>query len=172
MSKPLAMLVIGLFLGGGGGFVAALTTDARLDGHSHGDDAHQGLGHGAAGLGHDHAVHGHGERDVNAIVEAPAPAPTLAAALRADPHGGWALHLKTEYFRFTPEAANGDHLAGEGHAHAFADGDKIARIYGPWTHFASLPDGAKTLTITLNANDHRTMFANGAPISVTIPIPR
>lgn len=164
MSKPLAMLAIGLLLGGGVGFVAALSTGASLDGHGHDAGGH-------ASVEHDHAAHGHAVHDHEGLTDAGDFPPTLRAVLHKDPGSGWNLHVTTEHFRFAPENVSTLHVPGEGHAHVYVDGDKIARLYGPWMHIGALPEGAEALTVTLNANDHTVLATNGAPLSVTIPIP-
>lgn len=61
--------------------------------------------------------------------------------------------------------ASGDHKPGEGHAHVYVNGAKIGRLYGPWLHLPNLPKGEVTVEVTLNANDHRPLAVNGAPIT-------
>lgn len=142
--RLLAMLLIGLFFGTGLGYLLAAP----------------------APQGHDHAEHDHAVTH-DRLTEADAPVPTLALELRREAGGGLDLHIATTGFRFAPEAVKGAHVPGEGHAHVYIDGDKIARAYGPWLHIASIPDHARALTVTLNASDHSTLAVNGEPISAT-----
>ena len=55
-------------------------------------------------------------------------------------------------------------MRGEGHAHVYVDGEKAARIYGPWFHLGALPPGEVTLGVTLNANDHSLLAVSGRPL--------
>lgn len=167
MPKALIMLVIGLFFGTGLGFVLSAGTGAEISGHDHG--AHD-AGDPAA---HDHAGHGGEAHDHSALYDSPAgvPAPTLTATLASDPVSGWNLHLMTTGFTFAPREAGAEASPGEGHAHVYAAGIKLARIYGPWFHIDHLPDGADSVTVTLNANDHRQYAVEGNPLSVTVPLP-
>ncbi|WP_306120172.1 MULTISPECIES: hypothetical protein [unclassified Roseitalea] len=162
MSRTLVMLGIGLVFGGGIGFVTAAGNGITLDGHDHGDHAAHA---GAAVHGHDHtATH----------VVAPGPdAPSLAIAVEPDPMAGWNLNIRTENFRFAPENASRAHRAGEGHAHVYVNGVKIARHYGPWFHIADLPRGENRIAVSLTTNDHRTLAVGDDPLRavavVTVP---
>ena len=142
MPRSLALLAIGLLLGGGIGFFLAAANNVALDGHRH----------PAA----DHAGHG-------GTIDLPAGpgAPTLDFHVERDAATGWNLHILTTGFRFAPERVNRPHRPGEGHAHVYLDGQKIARIYGPWFHLGALPSGKVTLTVTLNANDHSALAVAG-----------
>lgn len=162
MDRAVAMLVIGLVLGGGLGFAIAAGNAITLDGHDHGDPAHHG---GAAG--HDHA----------AMVPLDLPsgpqAPAVRIALTPDRDAGWTLHVEADRFRFAPERAGAEPRTGEGHAHLYVNGAKTARLYGAWTHLDTLPRGAATVTVALYANDHRPIHVDGAPVadSVSLTVP-
>lgn len=95
-------------------------------------------------------------------------APSLELEAEPDDHGGWNIHLVTEGFEFTPEETGGSARGGQGHAHLYVDGEKFARLYGPWFHLPqdAAGDGESTLTATLNANDHTTWAVDGAPLEV------
>ena len=165
MQKSFAFLLIGLFFGTGAGFVVAAANNVALDAHDHGNPAQHG-----AGTGHDaHPASGH-DHHLLRDVSGEGPLPAVAAELFADAAGGWNLHLTTENFAFAPQSVNGPHRAGEGHAHVYADGRKLARIYGPWVHFDDLKPGA-TLRVTLNANTHEELADGDHPIAVTLPVP-
>lgn len=155
MNRPLALLLIGLVFGGGIGFVLAAANGVTLDGHEHATD------HGMhQGMDHDHSK----------TVEAEGDAPTLKAQITADPISGWNLQLMTTHFTFAPEDAGAAHVNGEGHAHVYANGQKVARIYGDWYHIDNLPEGDVTLLVTLNSNDHRTINVNGAAVEAILTI--
>ncbi len=115
---------------------------------------------------------GHGKHDHTDLVEMPAgmPVPTVSVKLSPDPMSGWNLHVTTENFRFAPEQASRAHRPGEGHAHIYVDGMKIARLYGPWFHIGKMPSGARQVLITLNTNDHRHYAAAGKPIQASVPV--
>ncbi len=111
-----------------------------------------------------HAAHAHGKPI--ALPSGPT-APTLDMTVTKDPAGGWNLHVMTTNFRFAPENVNAPHRAGEGHAHLYVNGKKVARLYGPWFHIGALPRGRTEVTVTLNANDHSDLAVGDAPLSVT-----
>lgn len=121
--------------------------------------------HGSTG---DHTspgkAHKHGENV--AIAEGPN-APSVNMTLSQDTVGGWNLHVKTKNFRFAPEHASGKHVPGEGHAHIYVNGKKIARLYGPWFHIPKLPTNGAAVRVTLNANDHRDYVVGGKVVSAT-----
>jgi hypothetical protein len=155
-----AMLLIGLVFGAGIGFVVAAGAGVTLDGHDHGTQA-----------GRDTAAGGHAEmHEAPVALPEDASIPTLALDLRPDPLAGWNLHVVTEHFAFAPEKAGATHVPGEGHAHVYVDGGKIARLYGPWMHIPSLPQGA-TVEVTLNANDHRPLSADGQVVASAVQVP-
>lgn len=159
MNKPLALLAVGLVLGGLTGFMLAAGYGITLDGHDHGDHSNQGS-HGDA---HDGKGQEHGE-----MLSLPArpDAPTLKMVAMPDPASGWNLHIMTTNFRFSPENASRDHVDGEGHAHVYVNGQKLARIYGAWMHIADLPVGDNVIAVTLNSNDHRELGVDGQALKV------
>ena len=157
MARSLALFAIGLSLGGGIGFFLAAANSVALDGHRHGPEASAAHpGHGAA-------------------IELPAgpAAPTLDLQLAKDAKSGWNLHIATTNFRFAPERASRANRAGEGHAHVYVDGRKIARLYGPWFHLDGLPPGKAEIAVTLIANDHSDLAVAGRPLRAgkTIGVP-
>jgi hypothetical protein len=119
--------------------------------------------HGAAQHGASMA-HGHGAP----LMVSPGPeAPAITMEVKKDPVGGWNLHLRVKNFRFAPERASAAHRAGEGHAHLYVNGKKIARLYSPWFHIGSLPGGTAVLRVTLNTNDHREIMVGGKAVQAT-----
>lgn len=95
----------------------------------------------------------------------PAQAPSLKLELQPDAEGGWNLHLRTARFRFAPDKVNQAPVLGEGHAHLYLDGQKLARLYGPWLHLPPLPPGRHRLRVTLNGNDHAELYSQGRPVA-------
>jgi len=128
------------------------------------------------GAGHDHQgsgghgstmAHDHGKR---VMLTAGSKAPALGIAIKNDPVGGWNLHLRVSNFRFAPERASTPYKAGEGHAHIYVNGKKLARLYGPWFHIGSLPPGKAMIRVTLNTNDHREMMVGGKIVAATATV--
>jgi hypothetical protein len=107
--------------------------------------------------------HGHKQRDVPAG-EAP---PTLGLEVLADPmkERTYSLHLRTEHFRFAPEAASRPAVFGEGHAHLYVDDVLLGRIYGDWHHLPRLKPGKHEILVTLNWNDHDEYAIDGLTIA-------
>lgn len=155
MNKPLALLAVGLILGGLTGFMVAAGYGITLDGHDHGDHGSHGAAHGG---GHEHGK----------MLSLPAgpSAPTLKMMVMPDPATGWNLHIMTTNFEFSPQNASRDHVDGEGHAHVYVNGQKLARHYGPWMHIADLEPGEHVISVTLNSNDHRELGVDGKALKV------
>jgi hypothetical protein len=111
---------------------------------------------------HSHASHSHGD-----MVNLPKGenAPSLDFTITEDSVGGYNVHILVENFRFAPEHVNASHRDGEGHAHIYVNGEKIARVYGEWFHLSSLPPGDTEVMVTLNANDHGHLAVEGEPLS-------
>lgn len=152
MDRGLGLFAIGLVFGGGVGFIAAASQGVTLDGHDHGNAAHHGAG--------DHGVMH--DQPLEVTLDA---APRVAIELSKDPMSGHNLRLKTQNFDFAPEAASRAHVAGQGHAHVYLDGQKFARLYSEWLHLPALPSGDIEIKVTLNANDHRVYSVEGASVS-------
>jgi len=123
----------------------------------------------------DHSAHGEGAaaaHDHGGMVEMPAGAPTPGLSLRVteDAVGGWNLEVSVENFQFTPTEVNEAHRPGHGHAHLYVNGIKKMRLYGPWLHIGHLPPGANTISVTLNANDHRAYAVSGEAITAYVQV--
>lgn len=160
MDRSLALFAIGLVFGGGIGFVVAAGNGFTFDGHDHGDTAT----HGDAQM--DHAAMGHAMMHDTPLDIPAENAPVVSMTLEADPMQGYNLHALVNNFEFSPEHASLAHVPGAGHAHVYINGEKVARLYGPWMHIDALPEGEVTIKITLNSNDHRPLAVNGEPIFV------
>lgn len=151
MNKSISLFGIGLILGGLTGFLFAVAYGITLDGHDHSHVSQTAMS-GAADMTDQHAPHG----QVVVLPEAPE-APKLEMSVSSDPASGWNLNVRTENFRFAPESAGMAHVRGEGHAHVYVNGAKLARLYGAWLHIPELPQGTNVISVTLNANDHRQL---------------
>jgi hypothetical protein len=156
MDRKIFMLLIGLVFGGGIGFLVAAGNGITLDGHDH------ATGHG--GGGHDHGAM------VPIVLAAGDTAPTLTAAVLKDPASGWNLHIETTNFRFAPENASTDHVAGEGHAHVYVDGVKLARVYADWYHIDHLPEGISMVEVVLNSNNHSPLAVDNIPLKASVKV--
>lgn len=154
--RQFMLLFIGLFFGIGIGFVIALSSGAELEGHAHGEDGHEM----ADGMAHDHAEHDHS----TLLENGDGPAPSVDIALIEDTAAGWNLQVMTENFAFAPTAVNQEHVPNTGHAHVYVNGQKLARIYGPWMHIGELPSGEVTVSVTLNANTHSPLAVDGVAV--------
>ena len=157
MNRAFALFIIGLAFGGGIGFVLAAANGVTLDSHVHPDDQHlehNGIS-GDSSNGHDH---------LETLDLAGSNAPTLDVQVTKDPDQGWNLGVMTTGFTFSPANVGRAHVPGEGHAHVHVNGRKIARLYGPWMHIGTLPEGEVEILVTLNANDHRLLSVGGMPV--------
>lgn len=161
MNRSLALFAIGLVFGGGAGFVLAAANGVTFDGHDHADPTHHGGSH-AETMAHDHT----------AAINLPAgpDAPGLEISLTPDPMAGWNLHVVPHNFRFAPENASMADKPGEGHAHVYVNGQKLARLYGGWMHIPDLPKGETTVEVSLNANSHSTLTVDGKPVSASVTV--
>lgn len=93
------------------------------------------------------------------------PQPKLALDVHEDMHGGWNVRLVTRNFNFTPEECGQGHIDGHGHAHLYLNGEKVARLYGPWYHVTSLPKGKHEFKVVLTSNEHAEYAVDGIPLS-------
>lgn len=159
MQKPFALLIIGLFFGSGLGFLTAASNGVTLDGHDHGENAEATT----------QTDHGHNHDQVITLPDGEN-APTLKINLHQDTVAGWNLEIVTTNFAFTPESVNQDNQTGEGHAHVYVNGEKLARLYSPWMHIGSLPAGQTTVSVSLNANDHSPLSVGNTPLSADMVI--
>lgn len=96
--------------------------------------------------------------------------PGVSLTVKTDTTGGWNVKVDTTSFTFAPEKVNDEHRAGEGHAHLYVDGEKIARLYAPWFHMASLTPGEHTVSVELNSNNHQPLAVDGVVVSDEVVI--
>jgi hypothetical protein len=79
--------------------------------------------------------------------------------------GSYNIRVQTLNFIFAPQNVNQDPIAGEGHAHLYVDGVKIARLYGEWFHLEALPENAEVISVSLYANNHQALSVDGIEVS-------
>ena len=83
---------------------------------------------------------------------------------------GYNLQVIVDGFEFAPQSASLAHVAGEGHAHVYANGVKLSRLYSEWMHLDALASGDVVIEVSLNTNDHRPLAVNGTPITAKMTI--
>jgi hypothetical protein len=96
-------------------------------------------------------------------------APEVQLHAIKDEHGGWNLHLMTKNFIFAPQNAGKEDVMGEGHAHLYVNGKKVARVYGNWIHI-NLEEGVNKVKASLNSNLHKDYAVNGKIIESEIEL--
>ena len=91
----------------------------------------------------------------------------------SDGKAGVNVSIVTEGFRFAPELVDQPHTPGAGHAHIYADGVKLGRVFETEYHIAELPPGDLEIRVSLNANDHRELEYGGKKVEsvVTVTVP-
>lgn len=156
------LMIFVLALGFGLGSGAMVTASGNGD-HDHGAaEKHEEMDHSQmdhSAMGHDkmdHAMAHHKLLDLAAAF-----APTLDINVTKDPMAGYNLQVIVEGFEFAPKSASLAHVEGEGHAHVYANGVKLARLYGEWMHLDALPKGEVVIEVSLNTNDHRPLAVDG-----------
>ncbi|MCV0424720.1 MAG: hypothetical protein K5905_04565 [Roseibium sp.] len=173
MERSLALFVIGLVFGGGIGFVLAAGNGVTLDGHDHSTAAGHEMRTASAQHGTDHSGHStkqsHTHDELLTVPSGPE-APSLNISITPDPASGYNLHIMTDNFTFAPERVSLDHVPGEGHAHVYVNGEKVARHYSSWLHLPSLPKGNATIEVTLNTNDHRMLAVESNPLKAAVTL--
>ena len=156
------------------------TTDSHS--HQHDESGEGEDHHGSEDHDHDgkeqHGAEAHDSDDGHGHHAATIEAPDLmsvAVSVTADSLAGANVQIMTEGFTFSPENVNGAHVAGEGHAHIYVDGEKITRVYTPWHHLGDIEPGEHEIRVTLNANSHEEYTFNGSKVQatsiVTVPEP-
>ena len=95
-------------------------------------------------------------------------APKVELVVSEDKKSGYNIKVIATDFVFAPENVNGENSMGEGHAHLYIDGEKVARLYSPYYHWDGSFEGNKEFKVTLNANDHSEYTVDGIPITATL----
>lgn len=114
--------------------------------------------------------HAHGEHshDDPVAVEWTGDPVSLALVVEVDPKSGWNAFVAVDGMTLSPEHVNGDHVAGEGHLHIYANGQKLGRLYGPATHIAALPAGDVEISVGAYTNDHMPYEIDGEPVAASV----
>lgn len=116
------------------------------------------------------AVHADGGHHAAMEIPTGSPPPRVEVEVVEDPVAGWNLHVVTDDFRFAPEHVNGPARLGEGYAHLYVDGKKIARLYGPWYHLGTLAPGKREIRVDLTANNHAPYTYQGKPVHGSVQV--
>lgn len=161
MSRALALFGLGLLFGGAAGFLAAASSGVTFDGHEH--DQNLAGKHSSTKPKHG----GHGAHGELLRLEKSELSPSLKIHVKKDRISGWNLNILVKNFSFSPENASGTHKDGEGHAHIYINGKKVARHYGDWFHIAKLSNGKNSVKVVLNSNDHRSLAVGDAPLEAS-----
>lgn len=96
------------------------------------------------------------------------PAPGLEIALQHIGARKVAITVSVQNFRFVLKDGMAAHVDGEGHAHVYLNGLKLARLYSSEFETGALPPGKYALRVSLNTNDHRPYLDGGQPVSRTL----
>lgn len=91
----------------------------------------------------------------------------------SDGQAGVNVSIVTEGFQFSPELVDQAHTPGSGHAHIYADGVKLSRVFDTQYHIEELAPGDHEIRVSLNTNDHSELTYQGqgveATTTVTVP---
>jgi hypothetical protein len=98
------------------------------------------------------------------------PTPGVDLQVHEDPKSGWNVQMTTTDFLWAPENASTAPVMGEGHAHLYVNGEKVARVYGEWYYLGALEEGTHEVRVTLNANNHSDYAKDGEVIEDTATI--
>ena len=126
--------------------------------------------------------HSSGEHDMSSVsggstvsgsmdhepVESAAPVSVDVSATVVE--GGVHVKIGTEGWSWAPGEVNSTNSHGAGHAHIYADGVKLSRVYGPYHYLPSLEPGAYELRVSLNDNSHNELTWQGRPLEATTTV--
>ena len=129
-----------------------------------------------AGGGHDIGSMSGGSMDHGSMDHGPAESSvpvSLNISAEAAEDGGIHVSINTEGWRWSPEEVNGANSDGAGHAHIYADGVKLSRVYGDYHYIPSLEAGNREIKVSLNSNDHSELTWQGELLesAVSLPVP-
>lgn len=96
-----------------------------------------------------------------------APSVSVSASAAGD---GWRIAIAVENFKFSEEDMGAAHEPGIGHAHIYAGGIKLGRVFGADYMIGQLPKGSHDIRVTLNTNDHRPYMTESGPVTATTVI--
>jgi len=124
-----------------------------------------------SGYGHEKAAESHNKHEHNRIVRvAQDNAPTLAVSVKPMHGAHWVLELETGNFVFAEAHQDGPHVMGEGHAHLYINGEKIARLFSTEFRLPDLPPGKHEIVVGLYSNDHAAYAIEGKPVEQRVTI--
>lgn len=83
--------------------------------------------------------------------------PEIGLKIHGNNSTGYDAEISFVNFKLTPENASGEGVVGEGHAHIYADGVKINRVYGEWYHLGKFDAGSHEIEVRLSSNDHHEL---------------
>ena len=120
----------------------------------------------------DHLTHGSHPAHEQIDVDPNLPIPALSVVATPDTVSGYNLYLDTENYTFDPASVNQAPMPNTGHAHLYVNGEKVARLYGPWFQLDGhhMVPGENLVQVTLNANDHREWSNQGVTIEDVITL--
>ena len=130
---------------------------ADLNGSSHShtmdmDNSTNGMNNSAMGMSHAPIEVGHNQS-----------MPCVKITLYSDTMSGYNIHIETNNFTFAPNNVSTEHIMGEGHAHVYVNGTKVARAYTNWLHLPNIGNGSMVM-VELNANTHAPYSHHGIQI--------
>lgn len=85
----------------------------------------------------------------------------------SDGRAGVNVNIVTEGFRFAPDLVDQAHTPGAGHAHIYADGVKLGRVFDTQYHIDELAPGEREIRVSLNTNDHGELTYKGHKVEAT-----
>ena len=94
----------------------------------------------------------------------------IDVSAEAEEGGGVHVNIVTEGWRWAPEEVNLEPSPGAGHAHIYADGVKLSRVYGPHYYLSGLEPGMRELRVALNDNSHNALTFEGNPVEATATV--
>ena len=112
---------------------------------THNDQDSEGGKDGAASVGH--GAGGHHATTIEAVSTM-----SVDFETSADSVSGLNVQIIPLGFTFAATSVNDAHVAGEGHAHIYVNGEKVSRVYTPWYYIGDLEPGEHEIRVTLNAN--------------------
>lgn len=127
-------------------------------------EEHEKLGHSEL---QDHKEMDHGILDISEEQLIPSIADLKVLK---DPMSGWNVYVEVNNFQFAPEQASQAHQEGEGHAHLYINGKKIARMYSNWIHIPEFINSNNEVRVSLNSNDHQTLALGDKAIEKVIVV--
>ncbi len=124
-------------------------------------DKTSGGGHDMAGMAGATMDHGPAESALPVSIE---------IAAQVDDRGGVFVTIETDGWRWAPEEVSGANSAGAGHAHIYADGVKLSRVYGDRHYLTGLEPGVRELSVSLTSNDHSDLSWQGSLLAASATI--